>query len=135
MVEAHLGSSFRVEIQGIGGASFSRCHGLGARVEVVRVPEGGASGPRLLPGDIHWEPLVLERGWVEDARLWRWFESREPRGGSIELITPQGEAAGRWSFHRGWPARWMGPSFDAREDQVALEVLEIVHEGLRWETT
>jgi len=114
-------------------ASFSRCTGLGARVEVVQVPEGGVEEPHLVPGDVHWNPLVLERGWIQDSRFWNWFESREPRGGTIELLTPEGSAAGRWRFLRGWPARWSGPSFDANRDEVALEILEIVHEGLRWE--
>jgi phage tail-like protein len=132
-MEAHLGSSFRVEIDGIGEASFSRCGGLGARVEVIRLEEGGAPGPRLLPGDIHWDPLVLERGWVRDRRLWEWFGSHEPRGGSIEILGTEGEAIGRWTFVRGWPSRWSGPSFDASRDEIALEILEIVHEGLRWE--
>ena len=132
-MEAHLGSSFRIEIDGIGEAGFSRCRGLGARIEVVPVREGGAEGPRLLPGDVVWEPIVLERGWVRDRRLWEWFESHEPRGGAVEILTPEGEAAGRWTFRRGWPARWSGPSFDAARDELALEVLEIVHEGLRWE--
>ncbi len=133
-MEAHLDSSFRVEIDGMGGASFSRCSGLGARVDILQIPEGGAGGPHLLPGDVHWQPLVLERGWIQDPRLWQWFESREPRRGKIELLTPEGIPAGRWSFLRGWPARWSGPTFDANRDEVALEVLEIVHEGLQWET-
>jgi len=132
-MEAHLGSSFRIEIDGLGEASFSRCSGLGARVEVVRASEGGAAGPRLLPGEVRWDPLVLERGWVQDPRLWEWFESGEPRSGAVEILTPDGAPAGRWSFRRGWPARWSGPSFDAGRDEIALEVLEIVHEGLRWE--
>jgi phage tail-like protein len=132
-MEVHLGSSFRIRIDGIGEASFARCRGIGARTEVVAVPEGGAPGPRLLPGDVAWDPIVLERGWVRDHRLWEWFESHDPRGGSVEILTPDGEAAGRWSFSRAWPSRWSGPSFDAGKDEIALEVLEVVHEGLRWE--
>ena len=132
-MELYLGAAFQVEIEGLGGASFSRASGLGARVEVVRVQEGGVPSPRLLPGEVLWEPLVLERGWIEDPRLWRWFQSREPRSGSVSLLAPDGSPRGRWSFERAWPSRWQGPSFDANRDEVALELLEIVHEGLRWE--
>ena len=132
-MEAHLGASFRVEIEGLGQASFARCTGLGARVEVVAVSEGGVAEPHFLPGDVRWEPLLLERGWVQDPRLWDWFQSREVRGGAVELLTPDGAVAGRFSFQRAWPCRWSGPSFDANRAEIALEVLEIVHEGLEWE--
>ncbi len=132
-MDAHLGDSFRIEIAGIGTASFSQCRGLGAAVEVVAVSEGGRESPHLLPGLVHWEPIVLERGWVNDAKLWEWFQSRDARDGSIELLAPDGTAAGRWTFAGGWPSRWSGPVFDANRERIALEVLEIVHEGLRWE--
>ena len=132
-MEAHLGASFRVEIDGIGEAVFIRCRGLGARVEVVAVREGGAPGPRLLPGDVSWDPILLERGWIRDRRIWEWFQSREARSGSVDLLAPDGSLLGRWTFAGGWPARWTGPSFDADRDEIALEALEIVHEGLRWE--
>ena len=132
-MEVYLGASFRVEVAGVGKATFRGCRGLGATVEVVQVVEGGSTVPRILPGDVQWEPLVLERGWVQDRQLWDWFQSRDARFGSITLLDREGGTAGRWSFERGWPSRWMGPSFDADREEIALECLEIVHEGLTWE--
>jgi phage tail-like protein len=36
----------------------------------------------------------------------------------------------RWNFKEGWLTKWAGPSFNATDNEVAIETLEIVHEGL-----
>jgi hypothetical protein len=36
-----------------------------------------------------------------------------------------------WRFTRGIPVRWAGPSLNAMQAQVAIEEIEIAHEGLR----
>ena len=132
-MDLHLASSFEVEISGLRAASFLRVEGLGARVEVVAVEEGGAESPRLYPGRTSWEPLVFTRGWVRDTALWDWFQSHEARDGAVTLLGPDGAPRGRFRFRRGWPSGWSGPAFDAERDALALERLEIVHEGLTWE--
>jgi phage tail-like protein len=35
-----------------------------------------------------------------------------------------------WAFKRGLPVKWTGPSLNATQSQVAVEELEIAHEGL-----
>jgi phage tail-like protein len=35
-----------------------------------------------------------------------------------------------WSFTRGLPVKWTGPTFNAGQSQVAFEEIEIAHEGL-----
>jgi phage tail-like protein len=39
----------------------------------------------------------------------------------------------RFQFREGWPAKWEGPKFNARSSEVAIETLEIAHEGLEVE--
>ncbi|PPT10210.1 hypothetical protein CKA32_006878 [Geitlerinema sp. FC II] len=36
----------------------------------------------------------------------------------------------RWNFREGWPTKWTGTTFNATGNEVALETLEIAHEGL-----
>ena len=55
------------------------------------------------------------------------------RDGAITLLDPSGTAVARWTFSRGRPTEWRGPTLDAANVSVALEELEIVHEGLKWE--
>jgi phage tail-like protein len=36
----------------------------------------------------------------------------------------------RWNLDNCWPTKWTGPSFDATANEVAIESLEIAHEGI-----
>jgi phage tail-like protein len=54
----------------------------------------------------------------------------ERRNGSIVLLTEDGTERLRWNFVEAWPSRWTGPTFNATANEVAIEALEITHEGL-----
>jgi phage tail-like protein len=38
-----------------------------------------------------------------------------------------------WKFKRGIPVKWSGPALNASQNSVAVESLEIAHEGLEME--
>ena len=99
---------------------------------MLEYAEGGAGRVRRFRGDILYAPVVLERGVTEDRELYEWFLSGELRDGAIVLLSGMGKEVTRWEFRGGWPCSWDGPDLDAGFTQVALERLEIVHEGLRW---
>jgi phage tail-like protein len=124
--------SFLLEIDGISNAAFSRCLGLEACVEVLEYPEGGVAEPRRLRGDLVYGPLLLERGLSSSRELFDWFQRGDARDGAVILIDSAGRECVRWEFVRGWPAAWEGPALEADRGAVALERLELVHEGLRW---
>jgi phage tail-like protein len=121
---------FRVSVEGVGEAAFSACRGLGGRAGLLAVREGGHEGLRLFRDDVRWEPVVLERALGADRGLWEWFRSGEPRDGSIDLLAADGSVAARWTFRRGRAARWSAPELDAAAPSIAIEELELVHEGL-----
>jgi phage tail-like protein len=125
-------SGFLLEIDGISSASFVKCSGLRAAVEVFEHREGGASAPRRLRGDTSWSSIVLERGVTRDRELHDWFVKGDRRDGAVILLSQGGRESARWAFSRGWPCRWEGPILDASATQAAIEILEITHEGLRW---
>jgi phage tail-like protein len=52
------------------------------------------------------------------------------KNGSIVLLDDAGAEKVRWNFHDAWPTKWTGPSFNATGNEVAIEALEIAHEGL-----
>jgi phage tail-like protein len=123
--------SFHLEIDGISGGSFLRCSGLAARVDVFEHAEGGSDRARKLRGDLTHSNICLERGVVRGQELYDWFLKGDLRNGAVVLLSREGKETARWSFLRGWPCRWEGPVLDAREAGVALELLEIAHEGIQ----
>jgi phage tail-like protein len=51
------------------------------------------------------------------------------------LLDESGQPVLRWHFQEGWPVRWEGPALDAQANEVAIETLEIAHEGLELEAS
>jgi len=126
-------------------AGFSEVSGLELNMSVEDYEAGGVNDAVLkFPGRVRWSNLVLKRGVVgrrdplDDTDLWTWFNDfLEGRGarkdGLVTLLDAAGKPVHVWSFRRGLPARWTGPSLNAGRSEVAIEALEIAHEGIRRE--
>ena len=54
----------------------------------------------------------------------------ERKPGSIVLLNEARDEALRWTFRKGWPIKWQGPTFNAKNNEVAIETLEIAVEDL-----
>jgi len=50
---------------------------------------------------------------------------------SIILIDEKGEDKSRWDIVRAWPSKYDPPDFSGKASEVAIETLEIVHEGFK----
>jgi phage tail-like protein len=116
---------------------FQEVSGLGAELEVMAYAEGGVNDHlHQLPVRHSWGRIVLKRGLVITNALWDWYQAGltqslgARRDGTVILLTPQGVPAAAWNFHGGLAAKWTGPVCDAMRDAVAIESLEIAHEGL-----
>jgi phage tail-like protein len=55
------------------------------------------------------------------------------RDGSITLINEAHEDVMTWSFLQAWINKIEGPSFNASGNEVAIESMELIHEGLSLE--
>jgi phage tail-like protein len=128
--------NFRVEIDGIARAAFSEVSGLESETAVIEYRLGGeASTVRKLPGLTKYGNLVLKSGITQDPELWNWRKAVvdgniERRNGSIILLDDDRAEVARWNFVNGWPCKWDGPAFNAKSNDVAIETIEIAHEGL-----
>lgn len=136
-IDPYAAFNFRVEIDGVPAAGFSECHGLDVSVDVIEYREGTdkAFSARKLPGQVRYSPIVLRRGLTQDKSLWQWFQSVvsgqvERSNGSIVLMDAAHNEVLRWNFIAGWPSKWEGPALNAKSNEIAIETLEIQHEGL-----
>ncbi len=50
---------------------------------------------------------------------------------SIVLIDEAGNDKARWDIEEAWPTKYDPPDFSAKGNEVAIETLEIVHEGFK----
>jgi phage tail-like protein len=131
-----LNFNFLVEIDGITQAGFTDCSGFGATTEPVEVNEGGFnSASHKLPGRTKQNNLTLKWGLTDSTELYDWYRDVvngkiQRKNGSIILLNSQGDEKARWNFFKAWPTKWDGPDFTAKGNEVAIETLEIAHEGL-----
>ncbi len=126
---------FRVEIDGLTAAAFTEVSGLESETFVVEYRTGSEHGVRKLPGLTKYSNIVLKRGITQDAELWTWRQrvidgNLDRHNGSIILQDDSGQDQVRWNFRNGWPCKLHGPLLNARGNDVAIETLEIAHEGL-----
>lgn len=128
--------NFLVEIDGLTAAGFMDCSGLDSSQDVISYREGN-EGPtaRKLAGLNQYSAITLSRGLTDNSELWDWRQKAmegevERKSGSIVQLNETGEEMLRWNFREGWPSRWTGPSYNATSQDVAVEQLEITHEGI-----
>jgi phage tail-like protein len=130
---------FGVEFQGQVSGAFRECTGLGSENEVV---EYKASGPRgefivkKVPGRMKWNNITLKRGITDSMDMWQWRKLVEQgqiddarKNGSIVMFNQRGDEVARWDFVGAWPSKLSGPTANASNNEVAIEELEITHEG------
>jgi phage tail-like protein len=137
--------NFLLEIPGIvdsgaPSAQFAEVSGLSAEITVVEYRTGGdrVNAVRKLPGLAKYTNIVLKRGVTGDLRLWQWIQQAVQGtvlrlNGTIVLLDEARNPVLRFNFRRGWPCRYEGPSLAAKGNAVAIETLEICHEGLEIE--
>lgn len=130
--------NFLIEIDGVIKGGFSEASGLTTDSNIVEYREGtDPHGTTLkLPGLTKYNNIVLKRGWTKDRSLWDWrkkvLDGKTKRAsGAVVLLDEARQPALRWEFREGWPCKWEGPALNGKTSDVAIESMEIAHEGLQ----
>jgi phage tail-like protein len=131
--------NFLVEIDGIIRAAFHEASGFDTSIDVVEHREGGENiTTRKLPAMVKYSNISLKWGTADDHDLYDWHmlwvtgdPSADRKSGSVVLLDRQGQEKVRWNFKNAWPAKWVGPTFNAEGNDIAIETLELAHEGLQ----
>ncbi len=133
--------NFLIEVSGISdGAtargSFSEISGLGVEIDVIEYRTGTEDiTVRKLPGPKKYPNLICKRGVTGDATFWNWLltalQGNVQRADvRISLLDESRQEVVRWNVHRAWPCKWVGPDLNAGGADVAIETLELCHEGI-----
>jgi phage tail-like protein len=135
-VDPYRNFNFLVEIQGITQAGFSECTGFGASVDVTEYREGGdVTSVRKLPGLTKYTNITLKWGLTDSHELYDWWigivnGKIVRKTGSIRCLDVNGADKVRWDFSAAWPTKYDAPDFTAKGNDVAIDTLELVVEGL-----
>lgn len=115
---------------------FSECGGLEMSLQVEEFREGGNNGRVLkFPTRVTWSNITLKKGVTSSTELWDWHYSftegkGKRRDGVIVLLDDRQVPHNVWYFCRGLPVKYTGPALNATQSSVAIESVEIAHEGL-----
>ncbi|MFR4989644.1 phage tail protein [Anaerotruncus colihominis] len=133
---------YKVEIESITAGAFSEVSGLEATVDVVEYRTGNASRPTVqkLPGLTRYGNVRLSRGIIGELDTLAWLHSAAADGTSgptgiqrrlvtITLLDDAGNDGPRWELVNAWPVSYRVSDLNAASSEVALEVLELAHEG------
>src|SRR5262249_33091452 len=137
--------------------TFSEASGLNAEMETEEYREGGNNtGPHKFVKWGKYPNLVFKRGVTMNADLWDWYyavlyKTTNPvRKNGIVMLTDRGGGASAlaggptslglpgldklpiaiWFFRNALPEKLQGPSLNAKTNEIAIETLELAHEGL-----
>jgi len=135
--DPYRGYNFRIELEKTPVASFRECSGLSLTTDAVDYREGTDQplSVRKLTGLRKYTNITLKRGYTDNKDLWNWYKNvvngtEDRRNGAIVLQDEQHNDVLRWEFENGWICKWEGPSLNATGNDVAIENIEICHEGV-----
>ena len=132
--------NFQLVIDGVPKGGFSEASGLTADGDPADYREGTdrQANVRKLVGLRKYSNITLKRGYTQDKALWRWYVNimngiPDRRNVTIVLMNEQRQPVLRWHAENAWVNKVEGPSFKASGNEVAMESVDLVHEGLTLE--
>lgn len=115
---------------------FSECSGLEMTMDIHEYKEGGVNDRiHKFPTRAQFSNITLKQGMGLSDDLWLWHYDfiqgkGKRRDGVIALMNEMGIPVKAWVFKRGIPHKWNGPGLNASQNALAIESLDISHEGI-----
>lgn len=117
---------------------FTEVSGLDISTEVIEYREG--SSPEYskikMPGQRKYSNVTLKRGtFKSDNEFYNWFNTVslntiERRNLTVSLLNENHEPVIVWKIKNAWPTKVTPTDLKADGNEVALESIELAHEGL-----
>jgi phage tail-like protein len=128
---------FRVEWGGT-SVSFTEVAGLAQELQAVDYRTGDSPDYSMvkMPGLRKYNNITLKRGITKsDNEFFLWLNTVklneiERRDITVSLLNEKHEPVMVWTAHNAFPVKVEGPGLKASGNEVAIESIEIAHEGL-----
>ena len=131
---------YEVEIDGIAAGGFSEVTGFDASIDVMEYREGDmVQTPMKIPGLKKYGNITLKKGLADSRALYDWLDEGvtgevNRKTITITLLDAAKTAVASWRVLHAWPIQYTAPGCNATSSEVAVESLEIAHEGMTRET-
>jgi phage tail-like protein len=117
---------------------FSEVSGLAIHIEPIEYREGSSPDNTSIkiPGQAKFPNIVLKRGIMKgDTEFYQWINTIrmgtvERRDILISLLDETHTPVMTWKVHNAWPVKIESGPLNAKGSEVAMETIELVHEGL-----
>ena len=118
--------------------AFTEVSGLDVETELIEYREGSSKeySKIKMPGMIKYSNITLKRGTFKgDNDFFKWWNSiklnKAPRESvTINLLNENHEAIVTWEVKNAWPVKVQSTDLKADGNEVAIETMELAHEGL-----
>lgn len=124
---------------GADNIGFSEVSGLSQEIQAIEYRDGLMSGntlPLKRPGLKKAGNITLKRGMVtKNNDLYIWLNNSgnpnvERRDLIITLLNDENDPVFVWKVAQAWPTKCEGPGLKATGNEIAIESIELVHEGI-----
>lgn len=117
---------------------FSEVSGLNIESQVIEYRDGASPeySSRKMPGLRKFANITLKRGIMKsDNEFFTWLNTTklntvERRDLTISLLNEEHAPVMTWKVNNAFPVKVEGPSLKASGNEVAIESIELAHEGL-----
>lgn len=129
---------YLLEWDGLAQAGFNEATIPDVAAEPIEYREGDEIPTvRKIPGLLKYSNVVLKRGVTDNLELFEWQKAiidgkinSNRKDVSVLLLDEEGNEAARWDFVNAWPTKYDAPDLKATGNEIAIETLELAHEGM-----
>jgi len=137
-----VGFHFRVDIEDITTGdqeiNFQEVSGINVSVGEMTYNEGGENRfVHRLPDRVSYEKLVLKRGMLIGSKMVSWFKdavesfSFDPKTITVTLLNSEHDPLEAWSFVQAYPVKWSVSGFNAQNNELVIETVELSFQYFR----
>ena len=127
---------YRVEIDGLDAGGFSEVTGFDASIDVMEYREGDmVQTPYKIPGLKKYGNITLKKGLTDSLVMYEWLITGvdgpvDRKTITITSLDESEQPVASWQVINAWPVKYTAPDFNATSSEVAIETIEIAHEGM-----
>ena len=127
---------YRVEIDGLDAGGFSEVTGFDASIDVMEYREGDmVQTPYKIPGLKKDGNITRKKGLTDSLVMYEWLITGvdgpvDRKTITITSLDESEQPVASWQVINAWPVKYTAPDFNATSSEVAIETVEIAHEGM-----